>query len=59
MIMAIHCTNCGDSDFYVQDAVYICSRCHLESAEHGQETALDEESLGTFASGTASTLKRK
>jgi len=46
--MAIECDRCQGTDFHVIDGATYCSNCMLESQEHGQETVVDEETLGAF-----------
>ena len=44
--MAIECNDCQGTEFQVIDGATYCSNCMLESQEHGQETVVDEETLG-------------
>ena len=46
--MAIECDNCQGIDFELIDGAYFCTICGTESQEHGQETVVDEETLGAF-----------
>lgn len=57
--MAIECENCRSSEhFRIQDGVTFCTNCGTESQEHGQETVVDDETIGAFGSA-ASQLKKK
>ena len=46
--MAIECENCNGQDFHVVDGATFCRNCNTESQEHGQETVVDEETLGAY-----------
>ena len=54
----ITCETCQSTDFYRKDGVTYCQVCQTESQEHGAETVVDEESMGMFSAGTASTLRK-
>ena len=54
----IECENCQGTDFEVQNGATFCIICGTESQEHGQETIVDEETMGAFGEH-ASGLKSK
>ncbi len=56
--MPIECENCQGTDFQVQNGATFCLICGAESQEHGQQTIVDEETLGAFGDH-ASGLKSK
>ena len=56
--MAIECDNCQGTEFEVQDGATFCLTCGTESQEHGQETVVDEETLGAFGDHAGSLRSR-
>lgn len=55
--MDVECEVCRGTHFYVRDGITYCSRCNCESQAHGQETVVDDETIGTFQPGIASSLR--
>ena len=56
--MGIECAFCLGVTFETQNGATFCQTCGAESQEHGQETIVDEETLGAF-SDHASNLSSK
>ena len=57
--MDVECEVCRGTHFYLQDGRTYCDRCNSESQAHGHETVVDEETIGTFQTGMAASLKVK
>ena len=58
MAGGIECEICEGTDFQTFAGATFCTNCGAESQEHGQETIVDEETLGAFGDH-ASALKSK
>lgn len=57
--MAIECEYCLGENFETQNGATFCLTCGAESQEHGQETIVDEETIGAFSDGQSSGLSSK
>ena len=56
---AIECQYCLSENFETQNGATFCLTCGAESQEHGQETIVDEETIGAFSDGQSSGLSSK